>query len=183
MADLVETTLEDDRWLACDLNGLAQRFCSGALAHLGYSADTFTIGLLGCGDTRIQELNRQFRGKSLATNVLSWPSAERSSSVPGQAPEPVAPDPHGETELGDIAIAFGVCQREATAFGKPIEQHVGHLLVHGTLHLLGYDHIQAQDAQNMETIERQILASLGQPDPYEVRQEISLGTLERENER
>lgn len=165
MPDLVELTVEDTRWQDHNLEGLAPLFCGATLDHFDYVRGGFEISLLGCGDERIAELNTQFRGKPTSTNVLSWPSEERGSRVPGQHPDPVNAGT-GDRELGDIAIAFGVCQAEATAANKPFEQHVGHLLVHATLHLLGYDHILEQDAHLMEKIERQVLATMGQPDPY-----------------
>ena len=166
MPELVDLVLEDDRWDAIDLDGLAQKFCAETLTNRGYLPTKMEIGLLGCDDAKIAELNTQFRGKPTPTNVLSWPSEERSAQIPGQMPESPFFAPGERYELGDIAISFGVCQREAKLSQKPIEQHVGHLLVHATLHLLGYDHIVTEDAELMEEIETQVLASMGEPDPY-----------------
>ena len=166
MPDLVEVAIEDARWHGADLTGLAQKFCAETLTHFGYRPDDFEIGLLGCDDAKIAELNSQFREKPTATNVLSWPSAERASEIPGQNPPAPMILPNGRLELGDIAISYDVCLNEAEQAGKPFERHVGHLLVHATLHLLGYDHILTADAQLMEEIERQVLASMGLPDPY-----------------
>lgn len=165
MPELVDVSIEDGNWRDHNLHALAQRFCGATLDHFGYDQRSFEISLLGCDNQRIAELNTEFRDKPTPTNVLSWPSAERGSTAPGRDPLAVTYE-HGDAELGDIAIAFGVCQAEATGAGKPFAQHVGHLLVHGTLHLLGYDHILSPDAHLMENIERQVLATLGQPDPY-----------------
>jgi probable rRNA maturation factor len=79
---------------------------------------------------------------------------------------PAPPDPEDGPELGDIALAFETCAREAAEAGIPFENHVLHLVVHGTLHLLGYDHVRDADGDLMERTEVEILASLGVPDPY-----------------
>ncbi|WP_374395524.1 rRNA maturation RNase YbeY, partial [Tabrizicola sp.] len=101
------------------------------------------------------------------TNVLSWPSEERAAEVVGEAPDLPEPGEADDPEsLGDIAIAWETCAREAEAQGKPMADHVTHLLVHGVLHLLGYDHIEEEDAALMEGLEVRILASLGVSDPY-----------------
>jgi hypothetical protein len=90
--------------------------------------------------------------------------ARTGAAVAGAAPAP--PDPAGGPELGDIAIAFETCDYEAAEAGLPFDHHVTHLLVHGTLHLLGYDHERDEDAEVMERIEVEVLASLGIPNPY-----------------
>ena len=108
---------------------------------------------MGCDDARIAELNGDFRDKPQPTNVLSWPSEERGAAQPGAAPAlPTGPDP----ELGDIAIAYETCAREAAEQGKPMADHVTHLIVHAVLHLLGYDHIRDADATLMEATEVEI---------------------------
>ncbi len=156
----VDLVIEDERWQAVGLEALAQRACGATLARLGV-ADA-EISLLACDDTRIAALNADFRGKPRPTNVLSWPSEERGAAEPGGAPSvPV------ELELGDIAISYDTCLREAEAAGKPFADHVSHLLVHGTLHLLGYDHIDDKDAARMEALEVEILGKLEISDPYE----------------
>jgi probable rRNA maturation factor len=165
--DLVETVIEDARWDAFGLPALAERAGRATLAAFGLPSDGFSISLMGCDDARIAVLNADFRGKPLPTNVLSWPSEERGAEYVGEAP--VLPDP-GEFDdpdsLGDIAIAWETCAREAEEQGKPMPDHVTHLLVHGVLHLLGYDHVEDEDAALMEGLEVRILASLGVSDPY-----------------
>ncbi len=158
----VEVEAEDARWAAAGLTGLAEAAVAAVLAHQGLAGE-FEVSLLGCDDARIAELNGTFRDKPRPTNVLSWPSEERGAEVPGGVPAP--PDPE-EPELGDIAIAYETCAAEAAEAGLTFEAHVTHLLVHGVLHLLGYDHIEEADAGLMESIEVEILATLGVEDPY-----------------
>jgi probable rRNA maturation factor len=159
----VETEIEDPRWQAAGLAALAEAATDAVLRHVGLDPAAFGISLLGCDDARIFQLNSAFRNKQAPTNVLSWPSEERGAEGPGAAPEP--PDPR-DPELGDIAIAFDTCEREAAESGLRLADHATHLLVHGTLHLLGYDHIREEDADLMERIEVEILATLGVADPY-----------------
>ncbi len=167
MADLVDTLAEDHRWNEIGLEELAETACRTTLTHLGLSADRFEISLLGCNDTRIASLNADFRGKPQPTNVLSWPAEDRTSDCPGGQPLlPSSCNSGPPEELGDIAIAYETCRREAEESGKPLKDHVSHLLVHGTLHLLGYDHIRDEDAAVMERIEVGTLALMGLPDPY-----------------
>ncbi len=165
--ELVETVIEEARWEGLGLAALAERAARATLSGLNLPVAGFSIGLLGCSDARIAVLNAGFRGKSQPTNVLSWPSEERGADVAGEAPVPPEPgDPEDPESLGDIAIAWETCQREAEEQGKPMADHVTHLVVHAVLHLLGYDHIAPEDADLMEGLEVRILASLGVSDPY-----------------
>ena len=159
----VESVIEDPRWADLDIETLARRAASEALAQLGLDPEAWDISLLACSDARIANLNAEFRGMVQATNVLSWPSAERGPDTPGAVPDP--PDPT-DPELGDIALAYETCAREAEAAGLGLNAHATHLLVHGVLHLLGYDHENDADATRMETLETEILARLGVADPY-----------------
>lgn len=160
----VDVVIEDDRWAAAGLEALAARAVDATLGHLGLGGGDWEVVVLACDDARIAALNADFRGKPVPTNVLSWPSGDRAADAPGAAPAP--PDPGDGPELGDIALAFETCVREAAEAGLPVEAHVAHLIVHGTLHLLGYDHLRDPDADLMERIEIEILASLGIPNPY-----------------
>jgi probable rRNA maturation factor len=165
--ELVETVIEDARWEAFGLPTLAERAGRATLAGLGLQVHGFQISLMGCGDARIAALNADFRGKPQPTNVLSWPSEERAAETPGGMPDLPEPGPEDDPEsLGDIAIAWETCATEAAAAGKPMEDHVTHLVVHGILHLLGFDHIDDADAAQMEGLEVRILASMGLSDPY-----------------
>lgn len=164
---LVETVVEDPRWDAFGLAPVAERAAQAALAGLGLAPGGFAISLLGCDDARIAILNAEFRGKPAATNVLSWPSEERASDFAGEDPDLPEPGPADDPEtLGDIAIAFETCMAEAAAQDKTPQAHVTHLVVHAVLHLLGYDHVEDEDATLMEAHEVRILATLGLSDPY-----------------
>ena len=113
-----------------------------------------SFAILLTDDETLRELNARFLGKDKPTNVLSFPA-------------PANPDRH----LGDIALAYGVCAREAGEQGKTLSQHLSHLTVHGVLHLLGYDHQDDGEAEAMEAVERAVLEALGVPDPYAVELE------------
>ena len=118
-------------------------------AALGVAADGQVAVLLG-DDDLVRDLNSRFRGRDAPTNVLSFPAAAN-------------PLRH----LGDIALAFGVCAEEASAQGKPLADHLRHLVVHGLLHLLGYDHEIETEGEVMEALEVKILSAMGVPDPYD----------------
>jgi probable rRNA maturation factor len=107
------------------------------------------VTVLLTDDATIRELNGRFRDQDKATNVLSFPAP-----------------PNPEDHLGDVALAFGVCAREAQEQGKPLAHHLQHLVAHGVLHLLGYDHETDAQAEEMEGLERVLLAGLGIADPY-----------------
>jgi len=153
---LVEVILEDPRWHAAGLEPLAERAARAALAGVGRDPGRHEIALLACSDARIAGLNADFRGKPAPTNVLSWPDFD------GPVPEPAG----ARLFLGDIAIAYDTCRREAEAGGIPFADHVSHLVVHGVLHLLGHDHEDDAEAEAMEALETNVLASMGVPNPY-----------------
>ncbi|UXU74252.1 MULTISPECIES: rRNA maturation RNase YbeY [unclassified Paracoccus (in: a-proteobacteria)] len=157
--EIVDIVIEDDRWEDAGLPEMAERAARAVGEWL--DLERFQIVVMGCDDTRIAALNAEFRGKPTPTNVLSWPASEFEPRDPGAHPEP-PPD----EELGDIAISFDTCAREAQAQNKPFADHATHLLVHAMLHLAGYDHIDDMDAETMEDAERSILGKLGIPDPY-----------------
>nr|WP_237693267.1 rRNA maturation RNase YbeY [Octadecabacter algicola] len=143
---------------------LAEQAVAAALSGVRLDPAPFEVSILACDDARIAALNEDFRQKGSATNVLSWPSDERAAENDGEMPDP--PSLPMDAELGDIAISYDTCAREAAEAGKPFEHHVIHLLVHGTLHLLGFDHIRDGDATLMEGLETEILGKLDIPDPY-----------------
>ncbi len=156
----IDIVLEDDRWSDLDLSGLADRAAASLAQHLDLPNDLEAV-IMGCDDTRIAELNTEFRDKPTPTNVLSWPFIDLSPQAEGAMPKaPVA------EELGDIAISFDTCTREARQQGIAVQDHVTHLVVHGLLHLLGYDHVRDGDATVMEGLESAILGKLGVDDPY-----------------
>jgi probable rRNA maturation factor len=148
--------IADDRWL--DLPAVetwAESAATGALKIAGTPGKACEVSVLLANDKEMQVLNKQWRGKDTPTNVLSFPAV-------------VPPDfPEGEVRpLGDIILAYETVHSEALAQGKRIEHHMAHLIVHGVLHLLGYDHTIEGQADTMESKEREILAALGISDPY-----------------
>lgn len=108
-------------------------------------------------EAEIQALNARFRGRSEPTNVLAFP---------GMLPGTVSPAGAAETELGDIVLCAGLAVREAREQGKPFVAHAAHLVVHGSLHLLGHDHMETAEAEAMEAIESRIMQELGFPNPW-----------------
>lgn len=167
MDDFIDVICEDPRWEEAQLEPLAQQAVLAVFAELGMATAGFTLCVMGCDDARIAALNADFRGKPSPTNVLSWPSAERAAAKAGTAPAlPIAGPQDDPEHLGDIALSFDTCMAEARAAQKPPGQHILHLIVHGVLHLLGYDHIIDTDGDLMEGVEVRILARLGLPNPY-----------------
>lgn len=167
MNAIVDHVIEDARWQTFGLQAASERAALAVVAELGLEPDLYQMVIMGCDDARIAGLNTEFRDRPVPTNVLSWPSEERGSEFAGEAPD--LPEPGSVDDpahLGDIAIAWETCAREAAEQGKPMEDHVVHLIVHGILHLLGYDHIDDADAELMEATEVRILARLGIADPY-----------------
>jgi probable rRNA maturation factor len=153
----VDTVIEDARWEAAGIEAIAARAVGAALTELGRDPARHEIALLACDDARIAALNRGFRGKAAPTNVLSWPA------FAGEVPEPDAGEP---LFLGDVALAYETCLREAAAAGVGLPAHATHLIVHGVLHLFGHDHLAEPEAAEMERIEVKILARLDIADPY-----------------
>ena len=112
-------------------------------------------------DVEVHALNRDYREQDKPTNVLSFPMLEPDEL------ERAFIFPMGEVMLGDLVLAQGVCSAEAAERSIPVEAHATHLIIHGVLHLLGFDHIEDEEAETMEGLERQILGQLGLHDPYE----------------
>lgn len=153
---LVDLIIEDARWAAAGLSGVAEAAARAALSAAGLDPDRHEISLLACDDARIAVLNAEFRGKAAPTNVLSWPAFEEE-----------IPEPEEEAVfLGDLAMAYETCAREAEEADVSLGDHSAHLVVHGVLHLLGYDHEMEAEADAMEDFETKILASMGIANPY-----------------
>ena len=167
---LVELVVEDEAWLRLlpHLESLAEQGARLALAGAGLGAEGYEISVLACDDERIAQLNADFRGQRKPTNVLSWPAFDLAPDRPGgfpSAPPPGAPD--ARVGLGDVAIARQTVECEAKLRSIDLKAYVIHLILHGCLHLLGYDHETENDAVLMEGIERRQLLSAGIADPYE----------------
>ena len=137
----------------------AAAIAESAFPQLDSSDRTVELSVRLTSDAEVHALNAEWRGKDKPTNVLSFPMAE-----PDQLGQAVSPGP--ELMLGDIVLARGVCAAEAAGKAISIEAHASHLLVHGTLHLLGYDHGDDEAAADMEAREVRALARLGIADPY-----------------
>lgn len=152
----IEVEIEDEAWLpALSLTESEIQALIGKAAEAALTAPRLTdaqarsVVVLLTDNGAVQDLNGRFRGQDKPTNVLSFPA-------------PQNPEGH----LGDIALALGVCVGEADEQGKSLSDHLCHLTVHGTLHLLGYDHETDAEAELMEGLERTLLAGLGVTDPY-----------------
>jgi len=161
----IEFVLEDSCWEKADLVDLASAGFHSVMEYFDLDPEIYEVGMLACNDERIAGLNSGFRGIKKSTNVLSWPSADRSAEYEGQYPPKLILDLDGF--MGDIAISYDTCLREATDAGKNINHHVSHLMVHALLHLMGFDHENDKDAVLMETIEVEILGKMGIDSPYE----------------
>jgi probable rRNA maturation factor len=153
MNPVIDVAIEAEDWafLAAP-SQLAEAAILAAIGETGVSlAANAEISVLFCDDGFIRDLNRKWRGIDQPANVLSFPAGGDAASAP---------------LLGDIVIAFETASREASNAGRPLRDHVTHLLVHGFLHLIGHDHIGAAEAETMETLEAAILARLGIADPF-----------------
>jgi probable rRNA maturation factor len=165
---MLEIAVEaDEEWDSSrSWDELARKAAEAAIAESRYpeladSERSVEISVTLTGDEQVRALNAHWRGKDKPTNVLSFPMTDEMDF----SRETFA---GLEMLLGDIVLAHGVCQAEAAEKGVPFEEHATHLLVHGTLHLLGYDHHDERDAADMELREVRALARLGIGNPYEV---------------
>ncbi len=149
----VAVVRHDARWRASGVTDQAL----GRAARAGFqiaapaAGGTCEISILLTDDAEMRALNRTWRGKDAPTNVLSFP-AGGDLRAPGL--------------IGDVALAYETTRKESDAMGRTLSDHIAHLVVHGVLHLLGFDHMRDEDAERMEALERTALASLGIADPY-----------------
>jgi len=148
----IDVEVEDTAWTDAlpDAAALVLAATEATLNSEGATGEG--VALLLTDDETVRELNGRFRHQDKPTNVLSFPAPQNP-----------------ERFLGDVALAYGVCAREAAEQGKPLAHHLQHLVAHGVFHLLGYDHETDAQAEGMESLERAVLAGLGIPDPYAAR--------------
>jgi probable rRNA maturation factor len=170
---------EESMWPDTDWPALASSAATAALQQTTH-ADWLTravmieISVRLTDDAEVQKLNAQYRHKDKPTNVLSFPmvQADLLDTVANTGTnDGGAGATGGEVLLGDIVLAHGVCAAEAEERGISLQDHATHLIVHGTLHLLGYDHMGDAEAETMERIETDALAALGLADPYLIRED------------
>ncbi len=158
----IEMAIEAGSWGdESDVLATVDRIIAAALDVGKFDVPKYAeLSLVLTDDAHIRELNRTWRGHDKPTNVLSFPA--------GEGGEPDVSDDYSDQPMliGDIVIARETLEREASEEGKSIDDHFAHLLVHGFVHLMGYDHENEVDAEEMEAVERQILAGLGVQDPY-----------------
>jgi probable rRNA maturation factor len=162
---VVETTVEnwpDALWPGISTRAVTATIASTRHADLATTAATVEISIRLTSDGEVHTLNRQYREQDKPTNVLSFPMVQPDLI------DTLANTDDGEVLLGDIVLAHETCVREAAERNVPLEDHATHLIVHGVLHLLGYDHMTDADADAMETIEHDVMAALGLHDPYPV---------------
>ena len=163
-------------WPEGDWDDLAARAVRAGLertpqAGLAELAAMVEVSVRLTSDAEVQTLNRQYRQKDQPTNVLSFPMVQPDllpSLANSDANDGAASGTGGEILLGDIALAHETCAREAAERGVTLAAHAAHLIVHGTLHLLGHDHMNDAEAEAMEAIERDAMAALGLHDPYAI---------------
>ena len=161
----------DGAWPEGDWEGLATRAARAAIERTPHgdlltAPATVEISVRLADDDEVRTLNARYRQKDRPTNVLSFPMVQ-----PDLLETVTQGSDDGEVLLGDIVLAYGVCAAEAEDKHVPVETHATHLVVHGVLHLLGYDHLEDGEADAMEAIECEALASLGIADPYTVRED------------
>jgi probable rRNA maturation factor len=146
-------------WATLARSAATAAIAESAFPQLGKGERTVELSVRLTSDDQVHALNAEWRGKDKPTNVLSFPMAAEEELGTATVPGP-------ELMLGDIILARGVCAAEAADKGLPLECHAAHLMVHGTLHLLGYDHMDDDSAADMEGREVRALARLGISDPY-----------------
>jgi probable rRNA maturation factor len=150
----------EDEWQTLAEKAVNAALSVASFAQLGESGATVCVSIRFADNDEVQALNRDYRQKDKPTNVLSFPMLDQTLL------NNLSNSDDGEILLGDMIIAHETCATEAEEKAIPLPQHVTHLIIHGTLHLLGYDHIEEAEGDAMEALEVKALASLGHPNPY-----------------
>ena len=150
----LDLRVECDAWTTeiADTEAICVRALKSAIALTGIEGE---IAVLLTDNGEMQQLNRDWRSKDKPTDVLSFPADEMDAPF-----------------LGDIAVGLGICRVDADTRGIKLADHLTHLVIHGYLHLIGYDHMEDEEAREMEALEVQALASLGIADPYFVQSQV-----------
>ena len=169
----IDLRIEDPAWSESldRIEELVEKAAATALKAVDFRPERCVISVLLCSNDEIAELNSRFRGRDGPTNVLSWPSLTLEKPLSGERDlralaAKTTGAPLEEIFLGDLALAFEVVKSEAQAGFKSLEAHLLHLIVHGVLHLLGYDHEAEDEAEAMATLEVAALSAIGVADPY-----------------
>ena len=168
---IINITFKDKRWVKIPLEEIAKGALKLIIDKFLGQDNNFEVSILASDDAEIRELNKNFRGNDSSTNIISWPEHETQSNQPGHIPNLVYKLKSGFerlTFLGNLAISFDRCSSEAEEKNIKFEDHVLHLLLHGCLHLIGFDHQNDLDANLMEDIEIRLLSVVGIKNPYEL---------------
>lgn len=156
VSPIIELCLEDDNWRGVEeLESKMVACVSAALKQANQGDEIASLTIVLADNQRVEALNNDWRDKQKPTNILSFPAPAHSLNDEGHA------------YLGDLILAYGVIFDEAGTQTKPFVTHLCHLVVHGVLHLLGYDHQNDEEADYMEQLEIKAMAALGLPDPYQ----------------
>lgn len=143
----LELDIQEPAWN--ELSDIKSLVLTALQAGESISGKAGTVSVRLTNNLDMQRLNKQFRGKDTPTDVLSFPADSMDAPF-----------------LGDIAVGYEICAKDADSSGKALADHLSHLIIHGYLHLLGFDHIEDAEAEEMEMLERRALASIGIADPY-----------------
>ena len=156
----IDITIKDERWK--NLSGTVQNIFELTLQIAAFKGKNIEISLVLANDNFVRELNKNYRGKNKPTNILSFPQIDKNYTALTEEPQ----------NLGDIVLALETIEKESCEQEKNFNDHLTHLLVHGTLHLIGYDHIKDKEAKEMESLEIRILEKLNIKNPYRCRNSL-----------
>ena len=162
----------DNRWKKLPFEKIVHNSINLVAEDILLTTNDYEIAILACNDLEIINLNKNFRGDSAPTNILSWPEHEYKRMKPGGFPTRIVNPTKfskGSDFLGNLAISFDRCSSEASAGSIRFEDYTTHLIIHGFLHLIGFDHDNELDAILMEDTEKRLLSRLGIKNPYELK--------------
>ena len=166
---IANVVFKDNRWKKLPLKKLAMDSLNLIADDVLQKNNDFEISILATNDSEVTYLNNNFRGYNRPTNILSWPERRYERKKPGLFPQLVSTSSFysdGSNFLGNLAVSFDRCSIEAQEENLAFEDHLYHLLIHGCLHLVGFDHENELDAELMEDIEKKLLSKLGIENPY-----------------